>query len=193
MQNNVLNSMPTTQDAAATELSLSPASVARISATTPLNAWSRSPEAIGQALSNWAHLPFVLDGVEYASVEGLYASLLQLDPEKRATFRTYWGIKAKRAIPKRRLNTIYYDGCLIAYPSDEFFAILARGIRAKFIQHPTIARAFVETRPRPIIHDTGYPRKAECTSRSHDWLCATLSEIREELFRTMDTVGSQVR
>jgi predicted NAD-dependent protein-ADP-ribosyltransferase YbiA (DUF1768 family) len=51
---------------------------------TPLNVYSRSTENIGRLMSNFAHTPFVLDGVEYASIEGFYVALKFLDPTKRA-------------------------------------------------------------------------------------------------------------
>lgn len=51
---------------------------------TPLNVYSRSTENIGRLMSNFAHTPFVLDGVEYASIEGFYVALKCLDPTKRA-------------------------------------------------------------------------------------------------------------
>lgn len=186
MQINSSNSPPDSRNVATAQDSLSLSSAPGISSTDPLNVWSRSPEAIGRALSNWAHLPFIFDGVQYESVEGMYASLLQLDPEKRAVVRTYWGYQAKRAIPKRRPEAVHYGGHLIAYPSDAFFAILTRGIYAKCTQHPDIARAFVATRPRPIIHDTGYPAKRGTASPSAGWFCAALSEIREALFLATD-------
>ena len=40
----------------------------------PLNVYSRSTENIGRLMSNFAHTPFVLDGVEYASIESHQAS-----------------------------------------------------------------------------------------------------------------------
>ncbi len=56
----------------------------------PLNVWSRSDEEIGRLLSNFAHTPFVLDSVAYASVEGFYAALLiDNNKAKQATARTY--------------------------------------------------------------------------------------------------------
>jgi predicted NAD-dependent protein-ADP-ribosyltransferase YbiA (DUF1768 family) len=41
----------------------------------PLNIWSMSPEAIGRDMSNFAHTPFVLDGVVFGSVDALYVWL----------------------------------------------------------------------------------------------------------------------
>ena len=38
----------------------------------PFNVWSRSEEEIGRLTSNFAHTPFELDGVAYASFEGFY-------------------------------------------------------------------------------------------------------------------------
>ena len=48
-----------------------------------LNIWSRSDEAVGRLMSNFAHTPFTLDGVDYASIEAFYVCLL-LPAESRA-------------------------------------------------------------------------------------------------------------
>jgi predicted NAD-dependent protein-ADP-ribosyltransferase YbiA (DUF1768 family) len=42
----------------------------------PLNVWSMSDEEIGREMSNFAHTPFVLDGLEFGSVEAFYVWLL---------------------------------------------------------------------------------------------------------------------
>lgn len=43
--------------------------------TTELNVYSKSSEPLARALSNFAHTPFELDEVQYASVEAFYQSL----------------------------------------------------------------------------------------------------------------------
>src|ERR1700683_1300171 len=58
----------------------------------PFNVWSRSEEEAGQLMSNFAHTPFELDGVAYAAIEGLYVSLLFLDPAKRLKLARLYGL-----------------------------------------------------------------------------------------------------
>ena len=66
----------------------------------PLNIFSRSDEPLGRALSNFAHTPFELDGVKYASVEAFYQGLKYLDPVKRAEMAPLYGNYAKSAASK---------------------------------------------------------------------------------------------
>jgi hypothetical protein len=67
----------------------------------PLNVWSQSDEEIGRLLSNFAHTPFDLDGVAYASVEGFYVSILiQSSVSRRDKVRRLWGVRAKQEMPR---------------------------------------------------------------------------------------------
>lgn len=146
----------------------------------PLNVWSRSQEEIGRQLSNFAHTPFVLDGIAYASIEGFYASILIASnvPRKEKT-RLLWGLRAKREIPKAKPAVINYHGQLIGLGSPEHHALVKRAIAAKLVAHPKIARAFVMTRPRPIQHETGHPDRPNAEFPK-EVLCRILEELREE-------------
>ena len=147
----------------------------------PLNVWSRSDEQIGKDLSNFAHLPFTLDGVEYASVEGFYAALLiQNNDGKKARTRTMWGIRAKHRIPKTKPEVIHYQDRSFALGSDEHVGLIKRAIRAKLQAHPEVREAFVATAPRPLVHDTGYPDSPDAEF-PHTTFCRILTELREEL------------
>ena len=124
----------------------------------PLNVWSHSDEEIGQLLSNFAHTPFELDGVSYASVEGFYVSILMQSSESRRNkVRGLWGFRAKREMPARKPEVFEYEGHQIRLGSPEHHALIKRAIRAKLETHPDVARDFVATRPRPILHETGHP------------------------------------
>ena len=146
-----------------------------------LNIWSKSDEEIGRLLSNFAHLPFELDGLEYASVEAFYASILIVgNDEKRNRVRGFWGIKAKRYIPKNKPETFEYHGEEIGLGSDEHHALVKRAIRAKLEAHPEVLEAFLATRSRPLVHETGYPEKPG-SEFPHAVFCRILSELRDEL------------
>ena len=80
-----------------------------MSSASPLNVWSRSEEEIGRLMSNFAHTPFTLDGVEYASVESFYACLL-IPPHKRERVAKMYGIRAKHEVPNLKPQSFEYRG-----------------------------------------------------------------------------------
>jgi len=144
--------------------------------TDSLNVWSRSEEPIGRLMSNFAHTPFVLDGVEFASVEGFWTWLL-LDGalRRREKARQLWGVRAKWCAPKTKPAQIIYNGASILVESEAHLALMKLAIRAKLRQHPDIADSFVATRPRPIVH------AIEGDGRRHERFCRILTELRGEL------------
>lgn len=152
----------------------------------PLNIWSRSDEEIGRLMSNFAHTPFTLYGVEYASIEAFYATLLIPQSEaKRERVRRMWGVRAKHEIPKSKPGWIEHQGAKFAIGSEQHHALVKEAIRAKLAAHPEIAQAFVATRPRPLVHETGYPDPPGAEF-PHFVLCRILTELREE-FATAST------
>ncbi len=121
-----------------------------------LNVFSRSNEPLGRALSNFAHTPFELDGVKFASVEAFYQALKYLDPVKRAEMAPLWGSYAKSAANKApKLSETSYMGETITLGSKEHHALIERAIKAKLEQNPNVLAGLLETGNRPIVHDTG--------------------------------------
>ena len=148
----------------------------------PLNIWSMSPEAIGREMSNFAHTPFVLDGVEFASIEAFYVWLMLSasgNEQKRERVRPMWGLHAKRRFPKVRPARICHLGTWMDVGGPEHLALIKRALQAKLDAHPDIARRFVATRPRPLVHETGHPDKPGAEFPKETF-CRLLSEVREE-------------
>jgi predicted NAD-dependent protein-ADP-ribosyltransferase YbiA (DUF1768 family) len=145
----------------------------------PFNVWSRSEEEIGQLMSNFAHTPFELDGVAYGSIEGFYVSLLFLEPARREKIAPLYGFIAKRMGKKSKLRTTCYRGEWFDLGSEPHLALVKRAIRAKLEAHPEIARAFVATAPRPIVHETGYPDPPDAEFPAPVF-CRILTELRDE-------------
>ena len=140
--------------------------------TTPLNIWSRSEEEIGRLMSHFAHTPFELDGVTFGSVEAFYTWLF-CGPAKRLKVAPLWGPRAKHECPKNPPATYDYHGRTIVRSSPEHYELILRANRAKLDAHPQIARMFVASHPRPIIHEL--PDKSD----RHDvfrWIMTTLRD-----------------
>jgi predicted NAD-dependent protein-ADP-ribosyltransferase YbiA (DUF1768 family) len=119
----------------------------------PLNIWSGSDEEIGRKMSHFYEAPFVLDGVEFASVEAVYSWLL-VPEDKRDRVRMLSGAAAKKALPRQQPipTSFNYHGRTIRFGSDEHREIIFRANVAKLEAHPDIAREFVVTQPRKIQH-----------------------------------------
>ncbi|HEY9871235.1 MAG TPA: hypothetical protein V6D08_18890 [Candidatus Obscuribacterales bacterium] len=147
----------------------------------PLNVASMSVEPIAKLLSNFAETPFVLDGVRYASVEGFYQSLRITDPVRRAQVSQLHGKEAKAAGNGFKTATHgEYRGEVFELGSPRHHEIVKRAIRAKLEQNPELARQFIETHPRPIIHNTGRP-ESKSTKYPGAVFSQTLMELRQEL------------
>ena len=159
----------------------------------PINIWSKSDEEIGRSMSNFAQTPFVLDGILYSSIEGFYAALLiQNNPARQAKIRRLWGIRAKHEIPKNKPQVILYNGESFRLGSKEHIGLIKSAIRAKLEAHPEIATAFVATRPRPIVHETGYT-DAPDTEFPKEVFCKVLEELREEFAERLEDAISESR
>jgi predicted NAD-dependent protein-ADP-ribosyltransferase YbiA (DUF1768 family) len=149
----------------------------------PFNVWSRSEEEAGQLMSNFAHTPFELDGVAYASIEGFYVSLLFLDPARRLKLAGLYGLVVSRMgkkskIRRDKLKTCY-TGEWFDLGSEPHLRLVKRALRAKLEAHPDIARAFVATMPRPIVHETGHPDAPDAEFPAAVF-CRLLGELRGE-------------
>jgi predicted NAD-dependent protein-ADP-ribosyltransferase YbiA (DUF1768 family) len=152
----------------------------------PLNVASGSPEAIGRLMSNFAHTPFTLDGRWYASVEGFYQSLKFEKPTLRSAVRRLYGAAAKHAGRVGSDTVMTYNGKRFEKGDATHLALVKRAIRAKLVQHPEIARAFVATAPRPIVHVTGRrARPGRGSGFTDEMFCRILTELRDEFARAL--------
>jgi hypothetical protein len=143
--------------------------------TLPLNIWSRSEEEIGRLMSHFAHTPFTLDGISFGSVEAFYTWLLVDNETRRAEVAPLWGPRSKYAGPTTKPEFFEYHGRMVRTGSPEHTELIKCANRAKLEAHPEIARAFVATLPRPIVHIL--PGKEH---DPHDVFCNIMREIRSE-------------
>jgi predicted NAD-dependent protein-ADP-ribosyltransferase YbiA (DUF1768 family) len=145
-----------------------------------LNVASCVSEGIGKKLSNFAERPFTFHGKAYASVEAWYQGLKWPEESKRAEVAGLSGVDAKRAgrgAPKS--DTFNYEGKEVKFGSPEHHALVKEAIKASLEQNPTVKTAFVETHPRPILHQTGRPENPT-TALPGSKFVKILEEIRQE-------------
>jgi hypothetical protein len=90
-----------------------------------------------------------------------------------------YGVRAKHEIPKVKRRTFDYGPERIGLGTAEHVGLIKRAIRAKLVAHPAIASAFFATRPRPIVHETGYEDAAD-SEFPKAVLCRLLTELRED-------------
>jgi predicted NAD-dependent protein-ADP-ribosyltransferase YbiA (DUF1768 family) len=154
----------------------------------PMNVWSMSDEPLGRALSNFAHTPFLLDGLEFASVEAFYVWLLltgtTATEHKKDKVRRLYGPHAKRLAPREKPEFVVYREERIRLGSPEHHELVKRALRAKLSAHPDIARDLVETGDRPLIHETGYPDRPGAEF-PREVFCGLLTELRYEFREQM--------
>lgn len=149
----------------------------------PLNIWSGSDEEIGRKMSHFFEAPFLLDGVEFGSVEAVYSWLL-VPENKRETVRLLSGPAAKKAAPRKQLPANFdYHGRAVRVGSDEHLEIIYRANVAKLEAHPDIAREFVATQPRKIQHTLPHYSQP----RDNPVFVRLMERLREEFARRHDS------
>ncbi len=151
-------------------------------AETPLNCGS-SEEEIGRWMSNLTAARLTLGSISWASVEALYIALRTLDMEERMELSQFSGLPAKhrgRKLRKRGLVVTQFDGRSFELGSPEHHELVKEAIKAKLLAHPELCAQFVATRPRTIVHETGFP-ESRFTQLPAVVFCRILTELREEL------------
>ena len=119
---------------------------------TPINITSRSPAPL-KLISNFAPTPFMLDGLEYASVEAFWQGLKFADEEQRRRLAQLHGSRAKdegfRAPPS---DEIVYLGTSVRVGTWDHWQLMQRACDAKFEQHADARAALLSTGRRPLVH-----------------------------------------
>ena len=118
----------------------------------PINISSRSPMPLRLA-SNFAHTPFVLDGKEYASVEGFWQGLKFPQAADRLRLASLQGHEARDAgLSAPAADAFDYAGRLIRTGTFDHWQLMERACLAKFEQNPAARAALLSTGNRPITH-----------------------------------------
>jgi len=112
-------------------------------------------------ISNFAATPFVLDGVACNSGEGFIQALKFPNPEMQKHICSLVGLGAKKAGRKaasriRIQRKVWWQGAEYEFRTDDHFALIERGLRAKFTQSDRARRALLATRDATLTHETGH-------------------------------------
>ena len=121
----------------------------------PLNITSQSADPRLQLISNFAHTPFELAGLEYASVEAFWQGLKYPAEKQRREIALLHGRDARRtrkAAPAA--DRIEYQGSSIRVGTWEHWRLMELACWAKFSQHVEAQLALKSTGARPLEHRT---------------------------------------
>ena len=146
----------------------------------PLNISSGSSDPRARDLSNFPRFPFVLDGIELASVEGFIQGIKRPigDPMRELAFRSF-GKEAKRIGKHAERKFVWWQDKAIPYGSREHHLLIERAIRAKFDQNPKAMESLLATEGMILTHDLGYTESPH-TSLPERVFCGILTRTREE-------------
>ena len=134
------------------------------------------------SLSNFAPHPFVIDGVECASMEGFLQSLKFKNPEMQKSVCQLVGIKAKMKGKHKtwwKTQTLYWQGVEYKRDSEEYQELLDRAY-AELAKNEGFANALLATGNARLTHSIGKTdiRHTVLTQRE---FCSRLTKIRAEL------------
>lgn len=133
------------------------------------------------ALSNFAPHPFVIDGVECASMEGFLQSLKFKSPDMQLAVCKLVGkaAKFKGKKPWWRTQTLHWQGQEIARGSKEYQDLLDRAYEA-LAQNTGFRKALLATGDAILGHSIGKRRQNETVLTVAEFV-GRLNRIRERL------------
>lgn len=133
-------------------------------------------------LSNFSPHPFVIDGVECASMEGFLQSLKYSNPEMQVHVCTLVGKQAKFKGKKKkwyRTQTLYWQGEEIDRHSERYQELLDQAFTA-LAQNTKFQKALVASGNSTLTHSMGQkdPSRTVLTTKE---FCSRLTKMRNEL------------
>ena len=134
------------------------------------------------ALSNFAPHPFIFDGVECNSMEGLLQSFKFSNPEMQKEVCKLVGKQAKFKGKKKkwfRTQTLYWQGKEFKRDSEEYQRLLDRAYDA-LSTNEGFKRALLATGNAILTHSIGKTKQSE-TVLTRTEFCSRLMTIRERL------------
>lgn len=134
------------------------------------------------ALSNFAPHPFVFDGVECNSMEGLLQSFKFSNPEMQKEVCKLVGKQAKFKGKKKkwfRTQTLYWQGQEFKRESEEYQQLLDRAFAA-LATNTSFQKALLATGNATLTHSIGKSKPSETVLTKSEF-CSRLTRIREQL------------
>jgi predicted NAD-dependent protein-ADP-ribosyltransferase YbiA (DUF1768 family) len=134
------------------------------------------------ALSNFAPHPFVIDGVECASMEGFLQSLKYKEPDMQIEVCKLVGKAAKFKGKKKkwwRTQTLYWQGQELKRDSQEYQDLLDRAFDA-LAQNTGFQKALLATGKATLTHSIGKSKEQETVLTKQEF-CSRLTNIRSNL------------
>ena len=134
------------------------------------------------ALSNFAPHPFIIDGVECASMEGFLQSLKYKEPDMQVEVCKLVGKAAKFKGKKKkwwRTQTLYWQGQEFKRDSQEYQDLLDRAFDA-LAQNTGFQKALLATGKATLTHSIGKSKEQETVLTKQEF-CSRLTKIRDKL------------
>lgn len=134
------------------------------------------------ALSNFAPHPFVFEGVECNSMEGLLQSFKFSNPEMQKEVCKLVGKQAKFKGKKKkwfRTQTLYWQGQEFKRESEEYQQLLDRAFAA-LATNTSFQKALLATGNATLTHSIGKSKPSETVLTKSEF-CSRLTRIREQL------------
>ena len=134
------------------------------------------------ALSNFTPHPFVIDGVECASMEGFLQSLKFKEPDMQVEVCKLVGKAAKFKGKKKkwwRTQTLYWQGQEFKRDSQEYQDLLDRAFDA-LAQNTGFQKALLATGKATLTHSIGKSKETETVLTKQEF-CSRLTNIRNNL------------
>lgn len=135
------------------------------------------------ALSNFSPHPFVIDGVQCASMEGFLQSLKYSNPDMQKHVCTLVGKKAKFKGKKKkwwREQKLYWQGQEMSRHGPEYQELLDRAFEAMFEQSESFRNALKATQKATLTHSMG-KNDASQTVLTNREFCGRLTRLRDRL------------
>ena len=134
------------------------------------------------ALSNFAPHPFVIDGIECASMEGFLQSLKFENPDMQKEVCKLVGKYAKFKGKKKkwwRNQTLYWQGEALKRNSEEYQSLLTRAYDCLSL-NTGFQRAILATNNSVLTHSIGKDKESETVLTKREFI-KQLYRIREKL------------
>ncbi|PJC01068.1 MAG: hypothetical protein CO073_04415 [Candidatus Komeilibacteria bacterium CG_4_9_14_0_8_um_filter_36_9] len=134
------------------------------------------------SLSNFAPHPFVIDGIECASMEGFLQSLKFDKPHVQVEVCTLTGLAAKLRGQKRnsawkRVQKLWWQGQEFDRGGEEYQQLLDRAYKV-LATNPKFQRALLATNNAVLTHSVGGSKKQDTVLTEHEF-CSRLMRIRK--------------